>query len=173
MKKNKLAVILKYVLLALAVAINVFIIVSGFIDGEGSAKEAAPVINTVEHVINTVHPGAITEANKAVVDYDLRKLFGHFALCGVSGILSTLTFIVFLQNTKLKKLPFSLLFSTVFGFLISLASEAAQLVHPDRGSSFNDVLIDFSGYLIATLFVFLIIILLKYVMVENKEKSKR
>ena len=51
MKRKK---VLKWIILGIAIAINVFIIVNAFINGEASAKESNNLAHTTADVINAV-----------------------------------------------------------------------------------------------------------------------
>ena len=51
MKKKQ---ILKWFILAIAVAINLFILINAFINGEASAKESNVIAHTAADVINTI-----------------------------------------------------------------------------------------------------------------------
>lgn len=82
----------------------------------------------------------------------LRKAVGHFSLFFVNGILGFLTFTFFLTKAK----PWqTLVYALIPGLFFAGISEFIQLFVPDRGASTFDVLIDFFGYLVACLILYL------------------
>ena len=100
--------VLKWVVLGIAIAINVFIIVNSFITGEMSAKESNRIAHTTADVINTVKPETITEKNFDKFAFNIRKLYGHFGLCAVSGGFSTWAIYLFTKDKKIGYFPFEL-----------------------------------------------------------------
>ena len=93
--------VLKWVVLGIAIAINVFIIVNSFITGEMSAKESNRIAHTTADVINTVKPETITEKNFDKFAFNIRKLYGHFGLCAISGGFSTWAIYLFTKDKKI------------------------------------------------------------------------
>lgn len=148
--------VLKYIFLGLTILVNLFILVNGFIDGIHSAQTAGSVSHIIETGINTISPGTITDLNRDEFRFLIRKIIGHFCLFGLSGIITTITYILFLNNHKLKTALFSLLFSSVTGFIVSLISELAQLAAEGRYFSMKDVWIDFLGYFLGIIIVFVV-----------------
>lgn len=82
--------------------------------------------------------------------YKVRKGIGHFGAFLVLGIFSTFTWILFISR---KKLPFSIMISTVLGFVIAASTEIIQYFVPGRYGTLSDVLLDFSGFMISTLII--------------------
>lgn len=88
----------------------------------------------------------------------LRKALGHFSLFFVSGIFGFWTFYLFLKE---KRITLTLVISLSIGLFIAIISEIIQLFVPLRAGLVGDVIIDFSGYLAATLIMLFILYLVK------------
>ena len=153
--------VLKWVVLGIAIAINVFIIVNSFITGEMSAKESNRIAHTTADVINTVKPETITEKNFDKFAFNIRKLYGHFGLCAVSGGFSTWAIYLFTKDKKIGYFPFELAITFGFGLFISLFTEFIQVFVADRTGAWKDVGIDFLGYFCGVFLVFLIFLIRK------------
>ena len=153
MNKQK---ILKWVVLGIALAINIFILVNALINGEVSAQESNSVAHSTAEVVNAVKPETITPKNFDRFAFDLRKAVGHFGLFALSGSFSTWSFYLFLKDCKIGFFPFQLVFTFSFGFLMAVGSEFAQNFVPGRNGNWLDVLIDFSGYFLGISLLFLI-----------------
>ena len=158
MKKKE---ILKWFILAIAIAINLFILINAFINGEVSAKESNTVAHTAVDVINTVKPETITPKNFDKFAFDLRKVLGHFMLFAFSGGFTTWSLYLFLKNTKVGYFLWQLLFTFLFGFSLALITEFAQVFVEGRTGAWLDVGIDSSGYFIGVLPVILILLIRK------------
>lgn len=169
MKKRE---ILKWFILAIAVAINLFILVNAFINGDTSAKESNSVAQTAADVINTVKPETITPKNFDKFAFDIRKIFGHFLLFALSGGFTTWTEYLFLKNTKTGYFVYQLCFTFAFGFLLALTSEFAQLFVDGRTGAWSDVGIDSLGYFIGV-FPVILTLLLKKSPIFLKPKNKK
>lgn len=93
----------------------------------------------------------------------LRKFLGHFMLFFVDGVVGLITLYLFFKPKLMK----SGLISLSIGLFFASFSEFLQYFIPNRAGLISDVLIDFGGYLSATLIVYLIIYLI------NKRKSQK
>ena len=164
--------ILKWFILAIAVAINLFILINAFLNGEVSAKESNDVAHTAADVINTVKPETITPQNFDSFAFDIRKIFGHFLLFALSGGFTTWAGYLFLKNTKLGYFVWELLLTFGFGFSLALITEFAQVFVEGRTGAWMDVGIDSLGYFIGVLPVILIL-LLKKSPIFLKPKNKK
>ena len=153
MKKRQ---ILKWVILVIAIAINLFILINAFITGEASAKESNMVAHTVADVVNTVKPETITPSNFDRFAFDIRKLVGHFGLFSVSGIFSSWALYLYVKDSKAGYFLWQLLITFGFGFVMAVTSEFAQIFVEGRTGAWADVGIDFGGYFLGVLLVFLI-----------------
>ncbi len=80
----------------------------------------------------------------------VRKYIGHFGAFFLLGVLGFLCAKLFITKFYL---GFSL--NLVVGFIIAGISELLQLIPSGRCAQFKDVIIDFSGYLLANLFMLL------------------
>lgn len=88
----------------------------------------------------------------------IRKALGHYFLFFVDGIFGFWTFFLFLKDKKLK---WTIIISLGVGLFMASLSEIIQTFIPLRAGRFSDVVIDFAGYLTATLLCYLILYLLK------------
>ena len=143
----------------LAVAINGYIIMHSCLDATESTKASAGVVDFLEGIINGIKPGAINDSNYGAFATFIRKAFGHFGLFAVSGVLSSLAFYLSLSPYSWCKHFMNVFFSLVFGLFIGILTEMIQLSVPGRSGEAVDVLIDFSGYLLGTLLLGLILFL--------------
>ena len=156
--------ILFFVFLTFAVAINVLIIVESCIGGENSAAQSFSFSEAIANFIESIFPGAIIDHN--AFHSAMRKLVGHFLLFGLSGIFTTLTFVMndyLMDKLKWKNIPIIL----SIGLFVALVSEFIQYFVPDRYGTLTDILIDYSGYILFSGIVYLI-----YVLVINHKNKK-
>ena len=164
--------ILKWFVLAIAVAINLFILVNAFINGEASAKESNDIAHTTADVINTVKPKTITPQNFDKFAFNLRKVVGHFLLFAFSGVFSTWSFYLFLKDRKLGYFVWQLCFTFALGFSLALITEFAQIFVEGRTGAWADVGIDSLGYFIGVLPVILILLLRKSPIFQKPKNKK-
>lgn len=145
-------------------AINVFIIVNSCLPGQQSTNASNFIVEPVKNIINSIKADTINETNIQQFSSVIRKLVGHFSLFVLSGVFTTLTikFFYYDENEKLWQLCF---ISCIFGIFLASLTEIIQTFVPGRSGEFGDVLIDFSGYLLA----FLIIVLIVYL--KNKKTT--
>ena len=153
--------ILKWIVFGLAVAINLFIIINALINGEASAQESNKVAHTTADIINEVKPETITKENFPSFALAIRKLFGHYGLFVVSGLLSSWSFYLFLKDTKVGYFLYQIGFTLLFGFVIAAISEFAQMFVEGRYGTWKDVGIDFLGYFTGFSLIFLILLIRK------------
>ena len=170
MKKQ---IFLKWFILSLAIAINLFILIQAFINGEASAKESNSIAKTTADVVNTIKPETITEQNFDVFAYSLRKLIGHFGCFVLSGVFSTWSFVLFLKDKKVGYIFYQLLFIFSFGILIAFLSEFIQLFISGRTFKFGDVGIDLAGYFIGDFLVILVLFLKKHKIFSKQNYMKK
>ena len=166
MKKNKL---LFWIFLALTLAVDIFIIVNAFLNGEKSAAESNNFAQTTADVINAVKPETITPQNFDSFAFSIRKLVGHFGIFVVSGIFGTCTFSFLFCGLKsyLKTIVSSS--SLTHGLFVAFCSEIIQKFVSGRSGNFTDVLIDFSGYLLGFLLTFVVLLLV----LRKKQKQNQ
>ena len=158
MKKQK---ILKWFIFSIAVAINLFILINAFINGEASAKESNSIANLFANVLNALKPGTVDADNFDVFAFYIRKAVGHFGLFALSGGFSTWALYLFVKDAKVGYFLWQMLMTLGFGFVLAMLSEFVQLFVDGRSGAWTDVGIDFSGYFIGFSLVFLILLLRK------------
>ena len=108
-------------------------------DSVESTSESDSVTEAIENFIGSI-AGRDIEISTAVI----RKL-AHFSEFAVLGILTFLTVSSFGVN-KMRKI---FLICSVWTFLTAAADETIQLFSPGRSASVFDVLLDFSGAVLA------------------------
>lgn len=160
--------IVKWIILALAVAVNIFIIVNACMNGTMSAQESGRFSRFVAGFLNFFSPNYINEGNFDSFASIIRKLAGHFGLFCIDGILSTLSFHLFLKDTKISSW-ITVGISLVLGFVIASISELIQIFTPDRYGSWLDILIDFSGYLLGFLLLSAVLFYIDFITFEKKK----
>ena len=168
MKLSKKYLFFMILSIILAVAINGYIIMHSCLDAAESTKASSQVVEVAEEVVNTVRPDTITAENHDSFATFIRKAFGHFGLFAVSGVLSSLALYLSLSPYEWSKHYINVVFSLAFGLMMGIVTETIQLAVPGRSGQVTDVLIDFSGYLLGTLILGLIIFLI----LRKKNKNK-
>ena len=153
----------------LAVAINGYIIMHSCLDAIESAKASQGVVEVAEEVVNTVSPNTVTEENYDSFATFIRKAFGHFGLFAASGLLTSLALYLSLSPYSWCKHYMNVMFSLVLGLFMGILTEIIQLSVPGRSGEAVDVLIDFSGYIVGTLIIGLIL----FSVIKKLRKSKR
>ena len=159
---------LKWFILSIAIAINLFIIINAFINGEVSAKESNTIAHTTADVINTVKPETITPQNFDRFAFDLRKAVGHFGLFALSGLFSSWATYLFSKDTKAGYFLSQAIMDLSFGFIVALLSEFVQIFIDGRTGAWADVGIDFAGFFLGFLIIFQVFLLRKS-KIFNKE----
>ena len=154
-------IFLKWFIFSIAVAINLFILINAFINGDISAKESNSIAHTTADVINTVKPETITPQNFDRFAFDLRKAAGHFGLFALSGAFSSWATYLFSKDTKLGYFLTQMITDLSFGVVMALLSEFVQIFVDGRTGAWADVGIDFAGFFLGFLVVFVIFLLKK------------
>ncbi len=160
MEETKSKKIIKWIVLAFAIAINVFIIINACIPGAQSSQESNWIVEPIKNIINAIKTDTINASNYDSFSSFIRKFIGHFSLFGLSGVLTTLSYKFFVYD-KTSKLSFFIIFSSITGLFLAILTEFIQLLVPGRSGEILDVLIDLSGYFIGLLIVVLIVYILK------------
>lgn len=158
----------KWIVAAIAIALNLFILINAFIPGGPSGAESNTIAHMVETVVNGVKPETITESNFDSFASVIRKLVGHFGLFCVDAIFSTISIILFYQIKRKFSVLFCSLVSGGFGLVIATISELIQIIVPGRVCSVVDIAIDFGGYFIGG---FVIILIFYINSAKNKDKK--
>lgn len=162
MKKITAVKVIKYVVLGIAIALNIFILVNGFIPGNASGEMSGNAAENFIKVYNTLVPDGIPEAAKPVFKSNFRKIFGHFGLFGLDAIFTTTAFYLFLKDIEALPKWSIIICSALFGFIIAVLSELAQIITDGRSGSMRDVAIDSIGYLLGLLTVMIVIIIVEF-----------
>ena len=112
---------------------------------------------------------AINDDNKNEFASFVRKALGHFLLFLVNGIATTFAFIFIAQKRKdYYQLAKPLVASMGVGFGIAWLSEFIQ-IFVKRGASISDIMLDFSGFMVALILIMIFFIIYNRV---NKGKLK-
>ena len=153
----------------LALAINGYIIMHSCLNAAESTKASAGVTDFVKNFINFFKHDAINDSNYGSFSTFIRKAFGHFGLFVVSGLFTSLALYLSLSPYSWSKHYINVMFSLAFGLFMGLLTELIQLSVPGRSGEITDVLIDFSGYLVGTLIMGLIL----FLVIRKVRKNKR
>ena len=160
MEETRTHKIIKWIILALTLAINLFIIINACIPGAQSSQESNWIVEPVKNIINSIKEDTINSSNYDSFSSFIRKFVGHFSLFGVSGVLTSLTFKFFFYD-KHPKLALLTLFSSIIGIFLAFLTELIQLYVPGRSGELLDVAIDLAGYFLGMLVIVLILSILK------------
>ena len=155
--QNKKHLVFTIVVSALALAMNIFIIVQACLNGEQSGSASGILVNILKSFIGIFNKEAINEENIGTFTSVIRKLIGHFGFFALSGALTTWS--VYLVTCYLKKYKhyMGIIFSLCFGLFLGGLTELIQVFVPGRGPQVTDVLIDFGGYILGAAIVILIL----------------
>ncbi len=173
MIKNKKHFIFTIVVATIALAINVFIIVHSCLNGMRSTEESGKIVNLLKSIINAFSKDAINDSNIDSFSHVVRKLVGHFGLFVFSGGSSSWAFHLSSYYLKKYRWWYGLIFTLFFGLFLAGLTELIQVFIPGRAGQFTDVLIDYSGYILGTGIVVLILFILYKngkIALENKEE---
>ena len=139
--------ILFYIFLILMVAVDVFIIVEGGINGTNSASQSAGITQWIVSIIEKINPSSRFVTDPEWAHMVIRKLVGHFGLFGVSGIFTVVT-LSMLDNAYINKKIEIMVSALAIGLSVAFISEMMQFITPGRYMSIIDVLIDYSGFVL-------------------------
>ena len=153
--------VLKWIIFSIALAINIFILVNAFINGDVSAKESNSAAKAVADGINTIKPNTITKDNFPTFAFNLRKAVGHFGLFGLSGGFTTWALYLFVKEKKYGYFLWQLLMTFGFGITLAAVTELIQIGVAGRTGTFVDIGIDTLGYFCGVFLVFLILLIRK------------
>lgn len=142
-----------WIFFGLMIAINGFIIYQSCLPEGASSTWSEAAVKTVEGVTqgnvntNTVLHNVVTNTD-VTLNEALRKILGHFALFGASGLFTYL-FFFFLQLFKgFKKYYLHIIISLGVGIIISSLAELIQMFVPGRSADIIDVLLNLGGFVI-------------------------
>ena len=156
--------VVQWIVIVLAVAIDIFIIVNACLSAGPSTEESNWIVEPTKTIINAIKPNTINENNIDQFSHFIRKFVGHFSLFIVSGVFTTLSVKFIYYDLSKNSVKFAII-SCISGLFLAILSEFIQLFAPGRSGELLDVLIDFSGYLLATLIIGLIVYM------RNKKSS--
>lgn len=159
---------LKYIFLVFYIFITLVIFVKALENGETSTTSSNQVTDIIVDTIDSILPGEESITDKFNIDdikFFIRKAIGHFGIFLLLGIFSTLTYFYFI-NKKI----FSIIITIIVGIITAALSELFQAIPSDRNPSFTDILIDCSGYFIASISLGLIIYLSYYLKLNKSSK---
>lgn len=107
------------------------------------------------------------------INHWVRKLIGHFGVFLVTAVFGILSIYFFFFDEGKKKYILSSVV-LVFGLILAMLSELLQIDAGNRGPSWNDVGIDFSGYALGAFLTFVIVFFVYRklkIKKQNNEKS--
>lgn len=148
--------VIQWIIIVLAIAIDVFIIVNACLPSGPSTTESNWIVEPAKNIINSIKENTINETNISSFSSFIRKFVGHFSLFLVSGILTTLS-IKFIYFDKELKFYGFMIISCISGLFLAILTEFIQIFVPGRSGQISDVAIDFLGYIIATLVICIIV----------------
>ena len=146
----------QWLIIVIAIAVNIFIIVSSCLPAKESTKESGWVVDLLKNVINTFSKDAINESNYGSFSSFVRKFVGHFSMFVLSGFFSTITIKIVYYNNKHRYWYF-VLYSCITGLFLAFLTEFIQLFVEGRSGEFKDVGIDFMGYSIGLIIISIIV----------------
>ena len=171
MKKQK---IYKWIIISIALAINLFIIINSCFGGATSSTVSNSFVDVAVKVVNGISHDAVNKSNINSFTAVIRKLFGHFALFGLSGCMSTWAIYLIFKGTKYNFYFKFGLISFLFGLAVSWVTEFIQLFVNGRSGSSVDVAIDMLGYFIGVLLlIFILFLAKKPIFTKEKLEEKR
>lgn len=147
--------VIQWIVIVLAIMINIFIIVNACLPADPSTQESNWIVQPIKAIINAIRTDTINETNIDQFSSFVRKFIGHFSLFVVSGVLTTLS-VKFIYYDLSKNFVKFAIISSISGFFLAFLTEFIQLFVPGRSGELLDVLIDFSGYFLGLLLIGLI-----------------
>ena len=145
---------LKLLFLVLSVLWTMFIFSNSMASAEQSSQNSGVIVTFLLNFIKNIDVSFLT--------FIIRKL-GHFLEFFVQGMFIGFTFLLSAKFTK------NIIYILFFGLLSAVTDEFIQLFSPGRDAMVQDVLIDFSGTVVACLICILIYSVLKRKRMINHE----
>jgi len=149
---NKKRSIFQYIYLGLFIFITALIFILASAPGDISSDQSSSLLNITIKIL-TFFRINLTNAQLSNLHVFIRKALGHFGiflLDGIFGYLSVYYFTKFSPKTKFVS-------ALGLGVFIAGLSEIIQMLAPERGPSFSDVLIDFAGFFVGVVFIILLL----------------
>lgn len=162
-----------YIFFALAIGWTIFLLINAGMDGKSSSTASGNVALIVENGINTFVPNTINDSNRDNFKFITRKVIGHFLSFTLLAMLISIGFKCLIEgyNIKKNKLYISIIISLSYGLLIAVITELMQLTTTGRSGQITDVLIDYGGYLLGCLIMFVIFLII-YSVTKHKTNNK-
>lgn len=124
---------------------------------EGNTRISLTALEITHYLdLTVVVGGVINHTNEQSVKLGIRKSIGHFLLFFVNGIFTFLFLYNLLKDNKKYKNIHILLIVLSIGLFIAILSECIQFAIPKRSPQGWDILIDFTGYAIASILLSII-----------------
>lgn len=147
----------RWILLVFTVLWTAYIIYHSCMDATASSGASQGLVHLLQNMINTLFPNAINESNIDAFHTFVRKFIGHFMMFVIDGFFVSWTIYLFnVEKMKTRQFYIGIIVSLIFGLLLASSTEFIQLYTPGRSGEFKDVMIDFGGYLLGFLILFLI-----------------
>ncbi|MCR5490909.1 MAG: VanZ family protein [Bacilli bacterium] len=122
----------------IVIALTALIVFTSTNTGEEHSRAGGVIIGWINDVF---FGGGLSSYEKEAIVGVGAKFLGHFSLFLLDGLF----FWLFLKEFGLSEKKMAILF-VAYGFLLSCAGEVIQIFSEGRYPTFNDVLIDFSGF---------------------------
>lgn len=168
---SKRFIVARWILLGFTIIWTAYIIYHSCLDASASSGASAGIAKIMQDIINTLFPNAINETNIDSFHSFVRKFIGHFSMFVIDGFfLSWTTYLFCIEKGKRKDFCVGIIICLVFGLLLASTTEIIQLNVPGRSGEIKDVLIDYLGYLLGTLTIFIICLVKK--LKANKNLSE-
>ena len=150
----------KYLFLIGYICIIVFLCFEALKSGADSQNTS----NKFQEIIGSTPPYQYLDSKIPNFDKVTRKLFGHFLLYSLLGLFSYFTY-----NSFINKKIIAQSVNLSSGFILSVFTEFLQVFASERGPAFQDVIINFEGFLLTNILILLFIIIF---ITKNIEKIK-
>ena len=164
--------ILHIVFALISVAIDIFLIVEASMSGGDSGAQSLGFTDFIINIIRTINPNSILLNDLDTLHVVIRKLFGHFLAFGATGLFTTLSLVLLSDAFSRKKVRIAVISASI-GLFLALLTEGIQLLTPGRAGQFQDVGIDFGGFLLFAGLIYLVSYLIyTNKMNQSKERSE-
>ena len=152
------------------------------IDGLGNIqakKEGKTTITViVDDGIDKKEESFVLTIEKKVIEDNVGESFGkiirkgiaHFLGFIVFGIISFITFYLWIKPNYEGSSKYILLIIGINGLVFAILTELIQVVSPGRDGTIRDVLLDYFGYTISFIFM-MFVIMIMYLIKKNKKKT--
>ena len=163
---GKLYNTIKWISILLFVALTIVLLYESClpakVSGEHSGAVGGAVLDVTEKIEGAVGGSNDTESGKPTLSEQIkanfgefsryiRKGIGHFGAFLILALCGTLAFML----SDIKRFP-AVLLTLIYGLFVAVLTESLQLITPGRAGSIDDVLLDFFGYAVGAILVFLI-----------------